>query len=343
MKKAKILAALLLVAVLLFTGCAGTEGGQTKVDTDDDEILIGVSFDSFLIERWQRDRDVFVSTANELGATVNVQNANGDIEEQISQIDYFIQKKVDAIVIVAIDCYALSDAVARAREAGIYVVAYDRLVMNADVDLYISFDNERVGELMAEALVESTPVNTSIISICGSQTDQNVSEVKKGFDNVISKSTLRVARLDYADGWLAETAYGFVSDAIEDGIVFSGVHCGNDDLASQAVIALSEHRLAGKVSLVGQDAELAACQRIVEGTQTMTVYKPVDKLARQAAECTVLLIKGSMPKTEFTINNGAIDVPFVKLEPIMVTKDNIDEVIIDGGFHRREEVYLNVN
>ncbi len=343
MKALKSIATVLLAVLLLLTGCAGGESGQTNVDTGDNEILIGVSFDSFLIERWQRDRDVFVSTANELGATVNVQNANGDIDEQISQIDYFIQKKVDAIVIVAIDCYALSDVVARAREAGIYVVAYDRLVMNADVDLYISFDNERVGELMAEALVASTPADSNIISICGSQTDQNVSEVKKGFDRVMAKSTLHVARLDYADGWLAETAYGFVNDAIEDGIIFGGVHCGNDDLASQAVIALSEHRLAGKVSLVGQDAELAACQRIVEGTQTMTVYKPVDKLARQAAECTVLLIKGNMPITEFTINNGAIDVPFVKLEPIMVTRENIDEIIIDGGFHRREEVYLNVS
>ena len=272
-----------------------------------------------------------------------MQNANGDVAEQISQIDYFIEKKVDAIVVVAIDCYALSDAVARAKEAGIYVVAYDRLVMNADVDLYISFDNERVGEMMAQALVENLPANSNVISICGSQTDQNVSEVKKGFDNVISKSTLRVAKLDYAEGWLAETAYDFVSEAIDEGIVFGGVHCGNDDLASQAVIALSEHRLAGKVSLVGQDAELAACQRIVEGTQTMTVYKPVDKLARQAAECTVLLIKGNMPSTEVTINNGTYDVAYVKLEPIMVTKDNIDEIIIDGGFHRREEVYLNVN
>lgn len=336
-----LLTALLLSLALL--GCGGGNPETKKEPSGEDKPLIGMSFDSFLIERWQRDRDVFVSTASELGAEVNVQIANGSSSEQVSQIEYFIKKNVDAIVVVAVDCYGLSDIVQKARDAGIYVISYDRLIMNADTDLYISFDNERVGTLMAQALVSTLPRDGKILSICGSPADQNVSQADIGFDAVIAKSGLTVIAQEYAPNWLAETAYTVVNKAIADGLVFDGVRCGNDDLASQAFLALSEHRLASTVKLVGQDADLAACQRIVEGTQLMTVYKPVEKLAKEAAEIVVKMARGEMPQTTDTIFNGAYDVPYKKLSPIMVTRDNIDEVIIDGGFHRREQVYLNLN
>ena len=122
----------------------------------------------------------------------------------------------------------------------------------------------------------------------------------------------------------------------------AGVFCGNDNLATEAVRALSEKRMAGNVIVTGQDAELAACQRIVEGTQTMTVYKPVDKLAKTAAEYAVKLAKGEAIDVSDTVFDGEKEVPYVKLEPVAVTKDNMDEVIIDGGFQKRDEVYLNL-
>jgi D-xylose transport system substrate-binding protein len=302
-----------------------------------------MSFDSFLIERWQRDRDVFVSVASELGAEVNVQIANGDTKEQISQIEYFIQKQVDAIVIVAVDSYGLSEVVQKAHDANIFVVAYDRLIMNANVDLYISFDNVMVGTMMAQALSETLPYGSNIISICGSPTDQNVAQAQKGFDFIIAESGVNVVAQEYAPNWLAETAYYAVNSAIETGLAFDGVHCGNDDLASQAFLALSEHRLAGDVLLVGQDAELAACQRIVEGTQLMTVYKPVENLAKEAAEFVMQLISGTSIQASTVMFDGTYYVPYEKLSPIMVTRGNIDEIIIEGGFHRREQVYLNLN
>lgn len=332
---------LLLLMPLSACGTRGTLQGNAV--SSEDKPLIGMSFDSFLIERWQRDRDVFVSTASELGAEVNVQIANGDPKEQISQIEYFIQKGVDAIVVIAVDCYGLADIIQKAHDAGIYVVSYDRLVMNANTDLYISFDNEMVGTMMAEALVANMPSGGNIISIAGSPADQNVAQAQIGFDAVINKSDLHVIVQEYAPNWLAETAYRVVNKAVSDGLTFDGVRCGNDDLASQAFLALSEHRLASNVCLVGQDADLAACQRIVEGTQLMTVYKPVEKLAKEAAELVVQLIRDKKVNVSSTINDGKYDVPYEKLTPIMVTKDNIDEVIIDGGFHRREQVYLNLD
>ena len=338
----RALALLAALALLPALGCGGGSIEANKEPIGERKPLIGMSFDSFLIERWQRDRDVFVSTASELGAEVNVQIANGDPKEQIAQIEYFIQKGVDAIVVVAVDCYGLADIVKKAHDAGIYVISYDRLVMNADVDLYISFDNEMVGTMMAEALAANIPSGGNIISIAGSPTDQNVAQAQKGFDGVIEKSGLNVIVQEYAPNWLAETAYNVVNKAIAEGLTFEGVRCGNDDLASQAFLALSEHRLASNVKLVGQDADLAACQRIVEGTQLMTVYKPVEKLAKEAAGFVVRMIQGEKIEASTTIFDGTYDVPYEKLSPIMVTRNNIDEIIIDGGFHRREQVYLNL-
>ncbi|MDF2943951.1 MAG: periplasmic binding protein/LacI transcriptional regulator [Herbinix sp.] len=343
MKKISAILAMLLILIFTLTGCS--DGNEDTKDTDviEKKIQIGLSFDSFVIERWQRDREVFVSTAQDLGAEVNVQNANGDVEEQISQIDYFIDKKMDVIVVIAVDSEACSDVLKKAEEAGIIVVAYDRLVRNANADLYISFDNEEVGRLMAETLTSEVPKDGNIVTIFGPTTDHNVTLVEQGFKDVMEDSDLNIVYTVYAKEWLAEEAFNAVNAALEITPEIDGVLCGNDNLASQAVRALSESRLAGKVVVTGQDADLVACQRIVEGTQTMTVYKPVDKLAKAAAEYAVKLAKGEDIGVETTINDGNYEVPYVKLEPIAVTKDNIKEVIIEGGFQQEDEVYLNVS
>jgi D-xylose transport system substrate-binding protein len=333
---------ILLMVISILTGCNNKQNDSIDTDTSEKKIQIGISFDSFVIERWQRDCEVFVSTAQDLGAEVNVQNANGDVKEQISQLDYFINKKVDVIVVIAIDSEACSEVLRKAKNEGIIVVSYDRLVRNANADLYISFDNEEVGRLMAETLVKEVPKNGNIVTIFGPTTDHNVTLVEQGFQEVMEGSKLNIIYSVYAKDWLAEEAFHSVNAALTITSEIDGVLCGNDNLASQAVRALSENRLAGKVVVTGQDADLAACQRIVEGTQTMTVYKPVDKLAKAAAEYAVQLARREDIKVSTTINDGSNEVPYVKLEPIAVTKDNIDEVIIDGGFQKEEDVYLNV-
>jgi D-xylose transport system substrate-binding protein len=342
MKNKKFMVAVSVVMLLLFSGCNNRNQDISETKVKENKIQIGLSFDSFVIERWQKDRDVFVTTAQELGAEVNVQNANGDVEEQKSQIEYFIDKKMDVIVVIAVDSEACKNEIKKAKDAGIKIVAYDRLLMKSNADLYISFDNEEVGRMMAETLTEQVPEGGNIITIFGPTTDNNVQQVEKGFNEIINENSLNVIYSVYAKGWLAEEAFQAVNDGLKISPKIGGVLCGNDNLASQAVRALSENRLAGKVVVTGQDADLAACQRIVEGTQTMTVYKPVAKLAKAAAEYAVKLAKGEKIEGSAVIDDGSYEVPYVKLEPIAVTKDNIDEVIIDGGFHRKEEVYLNV-
>lgn len=335
----------ILCLVFVLTGCGTTESSNNVVaDKEEDKIQIGMSFDSFVIERWQRDRDVFVSTAKEYGAEVNVQNANGDLEEQKKQIDYFIQKEMDAIVIIGIDSDGLKDSVEKAKEAGIKVIAYDRLITDAEVDLYITFDNTMVGALMAEALIDNGISEGSVLMLGGSPTDSNVPMVEDGFKKVMRKNQVEILDSAHADGWRAELAADYIYEHMDIVSEADAIMCGNDDIASRVVPALAEKRLAGKVLVVGQDADLEACQRIVEGTQVMTVYKPVEKLAQRAAECTVALAQGDKLEGEdvTTLNNGTYIIPYIGLEPISVTERNINEVIINSGFHLKEDVYLNV-
>ncbi|MDD2971100.1 MAG: substrate-binding domain-containing protein [Lachnospiraceae bacterium] len=328
---------------MLLTGCGQniTNEVVTK-ESDMDKIQIGMSFDSFVIERWQRDRDVFVSTAKELGADVNVQNANGDPEEQISQIEYFIEKKMDVIVIISIDSNLLKDVVQKAKNAGIKVIAYDRMINGAGVDLYISFDNEMVGTMMAQALVDAGLENGKVLMLCGPTTDNNVKYVDTGFRKVMDVNNVEIVDSMNADGWKAELAGSYIYDHMDRVKSVDGIMCGNDSIATQAIRALAEKRMAGKMIVVGQDADLEACQRIVEGTQLMTVYKPVEKLAQAAAEYAIKLANGDTISDAHTMDDEGKQIPYVFLKPIAVTRENIDNVIINSGYHLKEDVYLNI-
>lgn len=321
------------------------EGQDKESGQEDGTIEIGISFDTFVLERWQRDRDLFVSQAQDLGAEVNVQNANGDIKEQISQIQYFIKKDVDVIVLVMVasdeESQALKSAIKKAREAGIPVVGYDRLVPDANMDLYVSFDNEEVGRLMAQHMKEHIGNQGEILQINGPMADYNVPQVVKGFSKVLEDTSLAITETDYAEGWVAEQGLSYAEAYLQNHDTPAGIMCGNDGIAGYAIQALSERRLAGSVCVVGQDADLDACQRIVEGTQCMTVYKPVEQLAKRAAELAVELAMGKSLNIKETIDDGTYKVPYEKLTPVAVTKENMDEVIT-GKYHEASDIYLNI-
>ena len=336
----KAIAVLMIFCILLCTGCKDPESKEITPTTKDEACTIGLSFDSFVIERWTRDRDVFVSTANELGAEVNVQSAGGDVATQISQIKYFIEIEVDAIVIITADAYALTDVLKDARSKGIPVICYDRLVMNAGADLYISFNNVSVGKQMAQAICDNVEDGGTIIEIMGPESDYNVAQVMSGFDAVCEEHGMNIPLKYNCDNWKPELAYDFVNENFEEISQADAIMCGNDALAGEAIHALAERGYAGIIYVTGQDGDLEACQRLVEETQLVTVYKPVEKLARLAAECAVKLARGQSLEFSEIFFDGTQSIPYIAIEPSAVTIDNLDEVIIDSGFHLREEVYL---
>jgi len=348
---------MLLCMCLENAGCSQRDQILEQKKIEDQPVQIGLSIDSFVIERWLRDRDAFVMTAKKLGAEVNVQTANGDVEEQISQIGYFIKKKMDVIVVIAADGEAITPVIKEAKHEGIKVICYDRLIHNAGADLYISFDNEAVGRDMGSALMKGIPDGGDIYMIEGPVTDNNVSMIEEGFLHQIEDSKLNVVYQASCEKWNAAIAGNEAENALKEFPDVKGIMCGNDDLATEVVRVLSEKRLAGKVCIVGQDADLAACQRIVEGTQNMTVFKQVEALANAAAYCAVALAKGEdiiqkdLPSENLfngveiakeTISDGTYIVPYFKLDCIPVTNENMDLIIIDSGFHTRDDVYLNV-
>ena len=333
---------ILLISVFAtgcLTGCTPDKEQNAEPEIDD-TMLIGFSFDTFVVERWERDRDIFISAANELGADVNIQSANGSVDEQKSQIDYFIEKGADVIVIVPVDCGALREEVEKAHEEGIIVVSYDRLIENADVDLYITFDNYKVGTLMADSIYDEIGKDADVVLINGPTTDGNVDSLRSGFIESAEAHSFNILDEVYVDGWSQELAYNYVIENIDSISGADAVMCGNDAIAGRVIQALSEHRLAGNIIVVGQDADLEACQRIVEGTQYMTVYKPINELAENAAMYSVALCNGEEISLTGTIFDGEYYVPYVAIKPYAVTADNIDSLIIESGFHQEDDVYL---
>nr|WP_285848993.1 D-xylose ABC transporter substrate-binding protein [Mesobacillus sp. MER 48] len=341
---------LVFVLVLVVSGCGQDAGGKGASSDAKDEgngkLRIGLSVSDLTLERWQHDRDFFVDKAEELGADVLVQSANGDEAKQVSQIQNMISQDIDALVIIAINSDALTTVVDQAKAEGIPVLAYDRLINGTDIDAYVSFDNVRVGEMQAEYLVEKVPTGKYFL-MGGSPTDNNAKMFREGQMNIIQplvdKGDIEVVGDQWAKGWDANEALKIMENALTankndiDVVVAS-----NDSTAGGAIQALEAQGLAGKVAISGQDADLAGVQRIAEGLQTMTVYKPIKAIAEKSAEVAVQLAKGEKPEADSTVNNGKLDVPFIKLDPIKVGKENIVDTVIKDGFHSYDDVYKNV-
>lgn len=337
---------IVMLALSFFAGCAHQADNQPAGSKDEKKkIKIGFSMDSLVQERWIRDRDIFVARAGELGAEVIVQNASGDGAEQERQAQYLLEQGIDVLVIIPHDADKAASIVHNAKSRGVKVISYDRLVKNAATDLYISFDNIKVGELMAGAMVKKVPQGSYMI-VNGSKLDNNSYMFNQGFKNIlnayIDDSRIQLVDEEWVKEWRYEDSYNFVESALKEGKKIDAIIAANDTLAGAAVDALSEMRLAGKVPVVGHDADLDGCQRVVEGTQLATIYKPIDKIARSAAEFAVNMAQGGMIEADDMIFDGKTTVPYYKIEPILVTKDNMVQVIIGDDFHRLEEVYMNV-
>ncbi|QEH48562.1 D-xylose ABC transporter substrate-binding protein [Aggregatibacter actinomycetemcomitans] len=307
------------------------------------DLKIGMSIDDLRLERWQKDSSIFVKKAEALGAKVYVQSANGDDSAQISQIENMINKNIDVLVIIPHNGEVLSNVIAEAKKEGIKVLAYDRLINNADLDFYVSFDNEKVGELQAQSVIEKKPEGNYFL-MGGSPVDNNAKLFRKGqmkvLQPLIDNGKIKVVGDQWVDSWLPEKALQIMENALTanknniDAVVAS-----NDATAGGAIQALSAQGLSGKVAISGQDADLAAIKRIVEGTQTMTVYKPIALLADKEAEISVALAKDEKPQSNAELNNGLKNVPSYLLEPIVVDKNNIEATIIKDGFHSKDSIY----
>jgi len=342
MKIAKLCFFLIIAALLV--SCA-KEAPKKKADAP---IRIGFSAasDTFLLERWNKDIKVFTSEASELGAEVILSKSPGNALGQIPQIQYLIEKNIDVLVVIPQDMDLLAGVLKKTMDRGIPVLSYDRPIMGIPITGYVSFDNRQVGRLLAFALLKKVPSGNYLI-VNGSVRDNNSYEVNRGaheiLDPHIASGEIRVVKEIWLDLWSFDEAKEKIGEVLAKTQNIDAISCANDQIADAAIRLLSERRLAGKVAVVGQDADLVSCQHVVEGTQLMTVYKPLPLLARRAADVAVKMARGEIPPPDQHIDNkSGTPIPFYVEMPIAVFKDQMDATIIKDGFHSREDVYRNL-
>jgi len=297
---------------------------------------IGFSIDDLRLERWTRDRDYFIGAAEKLGAKVYVQSADASEQRQIAQIENLISRGVDVLVIVPYNATVLNNAIREAKKAKIKVLSYDRLILNADVDAYISFDNKAVGELQAQSIVALKPKGSYYL-LGGAPTDNNAKILREGqmkvLQPLIDKGDIKVVGRQWVKDWSPSEAMAIVENALTaNGNKIDAVVASNDATAGGAIQALASQKLAGKVPVSGQDADLAAVRRVIAGTQSMTVYKPLRNIATSAATLAVQLVRNEKPAYNAQLNNGFKQVNTVLLKPILLNKGNVDLLVKDGFY-----------
>ncbi|HVS32553.1 MAG TPA: substrate-binding domain-containing protein [Thermoanaerobaculia bacterium] len=316
-------------------------GGPTTARSG--PIRIGFSMDTLKEERWQRDKALVEQRAREVGAVVDVQVANGDDAVQTKQAENMLTKGVDVLIVAPHNGEIAASIVEAAHRRGVPVIAYDRLIRNSDVDLYISHQVERMGEMQGEYALQRVPKGNYVL-IGGSPTDYNALLLRQGqmkaLQPAIDRGDIKIISQQFAREWKAEEALRITEDALtRTGNRIDAVVASNDGTAGGAISALEAAKLAGKVLVTGQDAQKDAVQRIVKGTQTMTIYKQIQPLAFGAVDAAMKLARKEPVQTTDRINNGKIDVPAILLEPIAVDKANLDATIIKDGYHTREAIY----
>ena len=313
---------------------------QKKADTNPPKI--GFLIDSLKVERWQTDLDVFQKRAHELGAEVLAENADGNDALQFEQAYKLLNSGIKALVIVAHDTNEAVRIVAAAKAKDVPVLSYERLIRNSSIDFFVGTDAEAIGELQASVLVKLAPTGNYVL-LGGSPTDITARLLREGQMKILKPSLdrgeIKIVAEGWANDWKPIDAYAHTIEWIEaTGGNITAVVASDDGTAGGAIQALEEHHLAGKVLVSGQDSDLAAVIRILDGTQTMTVYKPLGLEAAQAAEVAVSLAKRESVRVPGSIFNGNRQVPAILVMPVVVTKDNVMQTVVKDGFQNLDTI-----
>jgi D-xylose transport system substrate-binding protein len=335
-------------ALLLAAGCGSGGGGTAASSAPAAEAATIALFlpESKTTRYEQFDKPVFEAKLKQLCPDCSFLyfNADQDAAKQQSQVESALTQGADVLVLDAVDADAVAPLVNQAKQKRIPVIAYDRRISGIGYDYFVSFDNVKVGEVQGQALLDEldkrgTATTGQIVMINGSPTDPSSADYKKGAHTALD-GKVKIGREFDTPDWSPDKAQEQMEQAItslgRDSIV--GVYSANDGMATGAIAALKRAGYATLPALTGQDAELAAVQRIVTGEQTMTIYLNIKAQAENAAEAAVALAKGEQPKTTTTVNNGTADIPTMLLDPIAVTKDKIKDTIVADGFYQVSDI-----
>ncbi len=338
--KNKIIIGIILCSVI-FIIWISNEIKTGKV-LEEKPFTIGFSIDTMIVERWKKDKDIMLSKAKERGIEVITMNANEDNDRQVEQLTKLVEANVDVIIVIPFDKDGISNILKKAKSKGIKIISYDRLVMGAPVDAYISFDNILTGKLMAEQLIEKVPEGNYMI-INGSSKDNNSYMLNKGYYEIINKTenskNINVVQEVWAENWRETVAYEAVIKSLEDDYKIDAIIASNDRLAEEAIRALAEFGMVNSVKVVGQDADINACKQIIDDVQLATVYKPISELVDLTLDVALALREDIVLDGFKEIDNDFEIVKYYTIKPMLVNKDNMMDTVIADGFHKEEDIY----
>lgn len=343
-KRLTLAAGALLVVVAVAAGCGGSDdgGGGSK---------IALLLPENQTPRYESaDRPYFEEKVEDICPDCEIlySNATEDASKQQSQVEAALTQGADVLVLDPVDAASAAASVQKADQQGVPVLSYDRLILGAEVAVYVSFDNVRVGELQAESLSEKLKEDGSptgpIVKINGDPADSNAALFKEGSNKGFKAAGVQIAKEYDTPEWSATNAQNEMQQAItaigKDG--FAGVYAANDDTGGGAIAAMKSAGIDPEERpTTGQDATVAGVQRILVGQQYMTVYKAIKPQASISAEIAVDLAEGKeVPQDKITdeLDNEAGKVPSILLEPVAVTKDNIKETVIKDEFITPDEL-----
>lgn len=345
---------ILAAAVLMLAGCTGQQtanqaanSGTSNGPASGKRLKIGFAMDTLKEERWVRDRDAFEAHCKKMDVDCVITVADNKADKQANDVDNLLTQGVDALVIAPHDATQAASMVDKAKAKGVPVISYDRLINSDKIDLYISHQVPVIGRKIAEYALEKVPQGNYVM-VYGAGTDNNAvimkNEQLKVLQPAVDSKKIKIVADNFTPDWKPEEALKMAENALtQNNDDIQAFIVSNDGMAGGVVSALEKKGLAGKIVVTGQDAALDALQRIAQGTQSMTVYKPIIPLASQAVEAAIKLArKESLQTTPFTNEQIKKEVPAILLEVTVVDKNNLMDTVIKDGYAKYEDVYRNV-
>ncbi len=308
-------------------------------------VKVGLSLPTQREERWVKDRQTMEAEAKKKGVDLRVQVTDNDASKQVAQCENLISQGLKVLILAPHDASSASVIIDKATKAGVKVISYDRLVLDSPLDYYyLSFDNLKVGELQGQFLTGKVKKGAYVV-LAGSPTDNNAKLFREGAMKYIKpladKGEIKIVMDQFVKDWQPSEAQKLMEQALTaNSNKIDAVLAPNDGTAGGAIQALAAQGLAGKVPITGQDAELSGAIRVAQGTQSMTIFKDTRELGKRAIEMAIDLADGKPIDTQGrTVFNNKKPIPSVLLEPVIVTKDNLDDVLIKSGYLKKGQVY----
>ncbi len=325
---------MLLATIVFLGGCK-----------DKEQVTIGFLYPSDLTVRFNKESSFFKEYCEKQGVEVIVKTASNDESLQIELANEMMEQGVDALALIAANVNTAAVIVRNAHADGIPVLAYNRMIKNSDVDFFVASSNDLIGKIMVDAVLKEKPTGKYVI-LGGDKFDKNGEElqaaVKKHLKSKIDQKQVEIVYETFIEKWDPSIAAFEMDKVIAlHGNDIDAVIAGYDGIAASVIDVLRANKLAGKVAVTGQDAELAGCKNVIAGNQCVTVFHPLKTIAEKGAEIAIEMAKGKKLKdfANSTDFNGLKDIPTHRVNSIAVTKDNIDRVLVGSGFYTQKELY----